>query len=68
MFQPLSEGLETLSRYVAEPVHVDVDLKVVRALHHNKYTCTCFNQDWGASRISEFEHVDGDVRKHEWLV
>ena len=38
MFQPLSEGLEALPRYVAEPVHVDVDLEVVRALHHNEQT------------------------------
>ena len=36
IFVPLSEGLEALSWYVAEPVHVDIDLKVVWALHHNK--------------------------------
>ena len=63
----LSEGLEALSRYVVEPVHVDIDPKVVQSLHHNKYTYAHVSiRIRVCQEIYEFQHVDGNVRKHKW--
>ena len=53
MFQPLSEGLKALSRYVAELVHVNVDLEVVRSLRRNEQIDEDVSvRTGGASRIS----------------